>query len=90
MFRRSRAKAETASSVVIIGGGYIGLETAASLRKQGLAVTVLEAMPRILQRVTAPELSKFYARIHREEGVEVPLKTPPPQKLKNSANSFPL
>lgn len=57
--------------VVIIGGGYIGLETAASLRKQGMTVTVLEAMPRILQRVTAPELSSFYKRVHREEGVEI-------------------
>lgn len=56
---------------VIIGGGYIGLETAASLRKQGLEVTVLEAMPRILQRVTAPELSEFYKRIHSEEGVNI-------------------
>jgi len=56
---------------VIIGGGYIGLETAASLRKQGMEVTVLEAMPRILQRVTAPELSTFYKRVHLEEGVMV-------------------
>ncbi len=56
---------------VIIGGGYIGLETAASLKKLGLDVTVLEAMPRILQRVTAPELSEFYRRVHREEGVEI-------------------
>jgi len=66
-----KQKAETAKSAVIIGGGYIGLETAASLRKQGLTVTVLEAMPRILQRVTAPELSSFYKRIHTEEGVEI-------------------
>ena len=58
-------------SAVIIGGGYIGLETAASLRKQGMDVTVLEAMPRILQRVTAPELSSFYKRIHFEEGVNI-------------------
>ena len=56
---------------VIIGGGYIGLETAASLRKQGIEVTVLEAMPRILQRVTAPELSTFYKRVHLEEGVNI-------------------
>ena len=56
---------------VIIGGGYIGLETAASLRKQGMEVTVIEAMPRILQRVTAPELSNFYKRIHFEEGVNI-------------------
>lgn len=60
-----------AKRVVIIGGGYIGLETAASLRKQGLDVTVLEAMERILQRVTPPELSEFYRRIHREEGVHI-------------------
>ena len=56
---------------VIIGGGYIGLETAASLRKQGMEVTVIEAMSRILQRVTAPELSTFYKRIHLEEGVKI-------------------
>lgn len=56
---------------VIIGGGYIGLETAASLRKQGMKVTVIEAMARVLQRVTAPELSNFYKRIHDEEGVEI-------------------
>lgn len=56
---------------VIIGGGYIGLETAASLRKQAMEVTVLEAMPRILQRVTAPALSEFYKRIHSEEGVKI-------------------
>ena len=57
--------------IVIIGGGYIGLETAAALRKQGNQATVLEAMPRILQRVTAPEVAEFYGRIHAEEGVEI-------------------
>jgi len=62
---------EVSQRAVIIGGGYIGLETAASLKKLGLEVTVLEAMPRILQRVTAPELSEFYKRIHTEEGVQI-------------------
>jgi len=66
-----KSKSETAKTALIIGGGYIGLETAASLRKQGLDVTVLEAMPRILQRVTAPEMSSFYKRIHGEEGVTI-------------------
>jgi len=61
----------TGKRAVIIGGGYIGLETAASLKKLGLEVTVLEAMPRILQRVTAPELSEFYKRVHSEEGVRI-------------------
>lgn len=58
-------------SAVIIGGGYIGLEAAASLTKMGMKVTVLEAMPRVLQRVTAEEISAFYSRIHTEEGVNI-------------------
>jgi len=66
LIKASLAKSRKA---VIIGGGYIGLETAASLRKQGLEVTVVEAMERILQRVTAPIMSDFYRRIHSEEGV---------------------
>jgi 3-phenylpropionate/trans-cinnamate dioxygenase ferredoxin reductase subunit len=58
-------------SAVIVGGGYIGLETAASMRKLGMNVTVLEALPRVLQRVTAPEVSAFYSRVHGEEGVRI-------------------
>lgn len=58
-------------SAVIIGGGYIGLETAASLRKQGMKVTLLEMTDRILQRVTTPELSEFYTRVHQAEGVAI-------------------
>jgi len=56
---------------VIVGGGYIGLETAAMLRKLGLEVTVLETADRVLNRVTAPEMSAFYTRIHEEEGVRI-------------------
>ena len=54
-------RADLASSrhVVIIGAGYIGLETAASLRGLGLAVTVLETAERVLQRVTAPVVSAW-------------------------------
>lgn len=61
--------------LVIIGGGYIGLEVAAVARKKGIDVTVLEAMPRVLQRVTAPELSEFYARVHTEAGVNILVNT---------------
>lgn len=57
----------------IIGAGYIGLETAASLRKRGIAVTVLEVAERVMQRVTAPEVSAFYDRVHRENGVDLRL-----------------
>lgn len=53
---------------VVIGGGFIGLEMAASLRKQGLAVTVLEAGSRILARTNAPEVSEYFQRLHRRKG----------------------
>lgn len=57
--------------VVIIGGGYIGLETAAVLSQLGVSVTVLEMQDRVLARVTAPEVSEFYTRVHTEEGVSI-------------------
>ena len=57
--------------VVVIGGGYIGLETAASLKKLGADVTVLEREERILARVTAPEMSEFFMKLHAENGVEI-------------------
>lgn len=59
------------SRAVIIGGGYIGLETAAMLVKTGMQVTLLERDPRILNRVAAPEISQFFTRIHEEEGIEL-------------------
>jgi len=58
-------------SAVIVGGGYIGLEAGAILRQMGMSVTILEALPRVLQRVTAPVVSDFYERLHREQGLEV-------------------
>lgn len=66
-----RQRIQSVKHVVIIGGGYIGLEIAASLRKQGILVSLLEASPRILQRVTAPKLSDFYERIHQEHGLSI-------------------
>ena len=57
--------------LVIIGGGYIGLETASVGIKKGLHVTVVEALPRVLARVTAPEISAFYERVHRGHGVDL-------------------
>jgi 3-phenylpropionate/trans-cinnamate dioxygenase ferredoxin reductase subunit len=66
-----RARIEPGQRAVIIGGGYIGLETAASLRKHGMEVTLLEAQSRILQRVTSEMMSDFYRRVHTEEGVTI-------------------
>ncbi len=57
--------------VVIIGGGYIGLETAASLRKLGAEVTVLEREDRVLARVTTPIMSNFFTHLHEDNGVKV-------------------
>lgn len=59
--------------VVVIGGGFIGLEVAATARKKGGRVTVLEAAPRLLGRVLAPVLSNWYAELHRGHGVELVL-----------------
>lgn len=57
--------------VVIVGGGYIGLEAAAVAAKMGLAVTVLEMAPRILQRVAAPETSAAIRALHESHGVQI-------------------
>lgn len=57
--------------VIIVGGGYIGLEAAAVAAKLGLAVTVLELAPRILQRVAAPETSAHVRALHQAHGVTV-------------------
>jgi len=65
--------AERSLPVLVIGGGFIGLEVAATARKKGLAVTVLEAAPRLLGRVLAPLLSDWYAALHREHGINLVL-----------------
>ena len=57
--------------LVIVGGGYIGLEAAAVARKLGLDVTVLEMAPRILQRVAAPETSDYFRALHSANGVKI-------------------
>jgi 3-phenylpropionate/trans-cinnamate dioxygenase ferredoxin reductase subunit len=57
--------------LVIIGGGYIGLEVAAIAIKRGLAVTVIEAAPRVLARVAGAEISAFYEQAHRDAGVTI-------------------
>ncbi|MGB3771188.1 MAG: FAD-dependent oxidoreductase [Rhodococcus sp. (in: high G+C Gram-positive bacteria)] len=66
-----RSAATPGKRVVVVGGGYIGLETAASLNALGLDVTVVEATERVLERVTAPEVSAFFTRIHQEAGVKI-------------------
>jgi len=57
--------------MVIVGGGYIGLEIAAVAVKRGLDVTVLEMAPRVLARVVDPIISTFYTKMHTQEGVKI-------------------
>lgn len=66
-----RAEFVAGRRLVIVGGGYIGLEAAAVGRKMGLEVTVIEMAPRILQRVAAPETSDHFRALHTAHGVTI-------------------
>ena len=66
-----RGEFQPGRRVIIVGGGYIGLEAAAVGAKLGLEVTVLEMAPRILQRVAAPETSDYVRALHQSHGVKV-------------------
>ena len=59
------------AKVVIVGGGYIGLEVAAVSAKMGCDVTVLEGLDRVMNRVVAPEVSAFYHDVHTSAGVKI-------------------
>ncbi|QZP08768.1 FAD-dependent oxidoreductase [Caenibius sp. WL] len=63
-----------AKNIVVIGGGYIGLEAAAVLTKLGCHVTLLEALPRVLARVAGEQLSEFYQNEHLAKGVDLRLE----------------
>lgn len=72
---RIRSALACAARIVIIGGGFIGLEAAAVLRTSGLAVTVVEIQDRLMPRVVSPTVSAFYLDLHRKRGVEVVTNT---------------
>jgi 3-phenylpropionate/trans-cinnamate dioxygenase ferredoxin reductase subunit len=71
--RRLRGPLDAAKRVVIVGGGYIGLEVAAVARGEGRAVTVLEAEDRVMKRVTSPVISNFMQNFHARRGVDIRL-----------------
>ena len=66
-----RAELVADRRVVIIGGGYIGLEAAAVAAKSGLKVTLVEAAERILQRVACAQTSDYFRSLHAVNGVEI-------------------
>jgi 3-phenylpropionate/trans-cinnamate dioxygenase ferredoxin reductase component len=66
-----RSSIVAGNRLVVIGGGYIGLEVAAVARKAGLEVTILEAADRVLARVAPPAVSAFFEELHRDAGVSI-------------------
>jgi 3-phenylpropionate/trans-cinnamate dioxygenase ferredoxin reductase subunit len=71
--RHLAVAARTARRVVVVGGGYIGLEVAASLRQRGAQVTVVETQARLLARVAPPFIADFIQRTHLDRGVSFEL-----------------
>src|SRR5262245_8107439 len=70
-----RAALAPGKRLVIVGGGYIGLEVAAVAKLSGADVTVLEMEDRILKRVTTPTMSEFYTQLHEGRGVSIVTST---------------
>ncbi len=68
-----RTEVHVGQRAVIIGGGYIGLEVAATLRQLGMEVTVLEMADRVMNRVVAEPVSRYYEREHASHGVKIEL-----------------
>ena len=74
--RRLRDRLHRAGDVVVVGGGFIGLEIAGTARLLGKTVTVLEAADRLMGRVVAPEISRHFLALHRGWGSDIRLGTP--------------
>jgi 3-phenylpropionate/trans-cinnamate dioxygenase ferredoxin reductase subunit len=71
--KRLRPALDSARRIVIVGGGYIGLEVAAVLRQEDREATVVEAEPRVMKRVAGEEVSKYFDGLHRGRGVDIRL-----------------
>jgi 3-phenylpropionate/trans-cinnamate dioxygenase ferredoxin reductase subunit len=84
-----KAALETAQNVVIIGGGFIGLEVAVVARRQGKHVTVLEAAERLMARVVPPHLSQFYLDLHPARASRWCSRPPWPNSSARTAGSPP-
>ena len=70
-----RTAAEEAHAAIVVGGSFIGAESAASLRLRGLDVTIIEMGPRLMPQLGSAVLSDELADLYREQGVEVLLET---------------
>ena len=72
---RLRAQLQSSQNLLVIGGGFIGLEIAATSAQLGKSVTLLEAAPRLLGRSSSPEVSAYLLEKHRATGVNIRLQT---------------
>ncbi|MEJ8849838.1 NAD(P)/FAD-dependent oxidoreductase [Variovorax rhizosphaerae] len=79
---------EAGKRLLVVGGGWIGLEVAATARKKGMAVTVVEAMERLCERTVPPAMSDFLLRLHTSEGVDVVLGAGVKQLARNAQGSL--
>jgi len=70
-----RADFGAGKRLVVVGGGYIGLEVAAVAAKFGLHVTVFESLDRVMARAVSPDISAFYETVHRNSGVRIEVNT---------------
>jgi 3-phenylpropionate/trans-cinnamate dioxygenase ferredoxin reductase subunit len=68
---RIAARLNAGGRVIVIGGGWIGVEVAASARQKGLDVTLVEQSNVLLERVLGTEVGQIYGQLHRDHGVEV-------------------
>jgi 3-phenylpropionate/trans-cinnamate dioxygenase ferredoxin reductase subunit len=70
-----RTRLATAGRVVVVGGGFIGLEVASAARSAGRSVTVVEALDRLMARAVGPVVSEFYRQAHLRRGIDVRLSS---------------
>jgi 3-phenylpropionate/trans-cinnamate dioxygenase ferredoxin reductase subunit len=70
-----KAKLPDIKRLVLVGGGYIGLEAAAVVRQMDIEVIVLERMPKLLARVTGDEIADYFLNLHQDNGVDVRLNS---------------
>lgn len=86
---KTKIDGEASKKVVMIGGGFIGLETAATLRTLGHEVTVIEAMPHIMPGLVAPVLSTYFKEQHTAHGVTI-IDSSPVRSVFGSAGDYTL
>ncbi len=70
---RMQPRFKAGARLLVLGGGYIGLEAAAVARQMGLEVTLVEMQERLLARVTSPQTSDYFTNLHQDQGVELRL-----------------